>query len=195
MSDAMRQWARLADADHLRRTLIDASAFLVAYASLTDFCVRSTHGLLSKPGSAIASLGEAEALLSRGDPEQLLARCDPDRPTAPVVRAAIQFFVEGGAFSAEDVARLERLTARRDEIVARMHLLLAEDPAGELLGATLEIRDLLRSASRWWFLEVEAAIAPELLRGQDSEAARPVGGTELILDFVLRVAQNAAEPG
>ncbi len=181
----MRQWARLADADHVRRTLIDASALLVAYASLTDFCVRSTHGLLSKPESAIGSLGERD---------QLLARCDPDRPSPAVVRAAIQFFVAGGAFSAEDVARLERLTVRRDEVVARMHFLLAEDVAGDLLGATLEIRDLLRSASRWWFFEVEAAIAPELLQGQDSEAARPVGGTELILDFVLRVAQNAAAP-
>lgn len=185
MSDATRQWARLADADHLRRTLIDASAFLVAYASLTDFCVRSLHGFLSEPASAIRSLGEAD---------QLLARCDPDRPTPPVVRAAIRFFVEGGAFSAQDAARLERLSIRRDEIVARIHHLLAEDIAGEVLGATLEIRDLLRSASRWWFLKVEAAIAPELLPGQDSEEVRPVGGTELILDFVLRVAQDAAEP-
>lgn len=185
MSDGMQDWARLADADHLRRSLVDLSAFLVAYAALTDYLISSTHDFLGGHESLIDGYKERD---------RRLARCDPAQPTSSDIADAVDFFVEGGALTTADADRIAALGTRRDESVSGAHRLLVEDSAQEMLSATLDLRDILRRAARWWFVEIETAIDPAILQGSDPDQLRPVAGTELILDYVLRVAQAAAEP-
>lgn len=184
MSNNLDAWARLADADHLRRALVDLSAFVVAYAALADFLVSSTHGFLDMSGSGT----------EYSDRDLRLARCDPNHTTPELIDDAVGFFVDGNAFTVADATQIRELGARRVQAVDRAHALLAEDTTGEFLAATFELRDLLRRASRWWLIEIEAAIQPEMLEGQNPDEVHSIGGTELLLDYVLHVAQATAAP-
>lgn len=176
--NAGQQWDRLLDPSHIRAGLVDIAAFLTAAAVVEDHIV----------GLARCFLADAERL--GGDPlddrDRRIARSDPARPDQALTDT-VDWFVAMNALTAADGERLCALCARRDQIARAPHRALIDQPAGELLTSVIELRAMLHTAARWWYVNVEAA-------GAVDEDTTVVSLAEAVLGHIITVAQETARP-
>jgi hypothetical protein len=171
------QWARLADRDHVTAGLVDIAAFLTATAIVEEHLV----------GLAREFLASADEVGDRLDErDRRIAHSDPVRP-AEALADALAWLVDMGVATVGERDRLLALAERRDKLARAPHRALIEQPAGELLAAVLDLRELLRTAARGWYANFEAD-------GTVAEHTEVVCGAEMLLTYIIDIAQNTARP-
>lgn len=181
-SHASAQWERLLDVDRVRGTLIDLGAFLVAYAIFEGY-------LIGKPREFLSLSGETREF---GSLEHRLVNGDLSSQRGEVRKAAIEWHVKMNALDPGDVGTFEAVRALRNRVAHESFDPLVHDLRDELFNAVVRLDELFEKLDRWWILEVEASIQPELFERDPYEPEPEVKSmARVVMQYVLGLAEES----
>jgi hypothetical protein len=177
MSDKTKiSWENFLNPSTLRPKLITVSVYIAAFELLKSAIVDRikdfyTQGF-DQNGPRIGPEYQSEVLSKSSSP----------------VYASLEWLKESGVINDADVAAFERVKNLRNELAhALAGMLLRELPA-ELAERFDEMVSLLDKIERWWIVNVEIAIVPELRDKEIDETQvlpGPIMGLRLLLDIAL----------
>jgi hypothetical protein len=178
MKDVNSSWEKLLHPGTLRGNLLVISLFITAFEIFKE-------RVIEKPETFFSSDFNKDGLIvSEKYKTEVLSR------SKSRLHASLLWFKEMGAIDDSDIEAFNKIRKHRNEVTHELIDFLANANRNFDHMKFQALVDLLVKIEKWWFLNFEAAIDPDMLpEGTDPEDVIP--GTIMSLQLMLSIALGA----
>lgn len=182
----MESWIdNIVDEDFLKNNLTFSSLFVAIYENLTEYVVANIHDFLC---NMYVEDGELKFEETANYKEQIRSRIVDNKGNKDNTKASFLWLVDNYAISQEEYDLFLDLKKTRNEFAHELLQVVLDGIPKEKVYQLAKMIELYKKISRWWFVNIEAAIACDEFSPEDISEAQCAINT--ILDMIINVIYN-----
>lgn len=182
----MESWIdNIVDEDFLKNNLTFSSLFVAIYENLTEYVVANIHDFLC---NMYVEDGELKFEETANYKEQIRSRIVDNKGNKDNTKASFLWLVDNYAISQEEYDLFLDLKKTRNEFAHELLQVILDGIQKEKVYQLAKMIELYKKISRWWFVNIEAAIACDEFSPEDISEAQCAINT--LLDMIINVIYN-----
>ena len=186
-NDAKRRWAEFLNPDVVRTKFVAMGLFMIAHEMLLD-------AIRDRPLSFFSNRWTADAGWQQNDDyRQNVLALDP-KGKSDALRGSLEWLRGQEAIDEADVAATREFTDARNVIAHELRDIISGGTVPDFSGLFPRQIGLLAKIDRWWIINVDIAIDPEIAgQDQDIDSDGVMPGSLLLMQILGSVALGEEE--
>lgn len=179
-----KSWERFLHPEVLKKNIITASIFLMAFEMLKTSIIKKIEGFFTR------GFDEKGMIVSPEYKEKVLSL------NRNMLYASLKWLQDMGAIDQNDLERFEKIKKCRNELTHEMLKFTCEEVEHDVEALFGEMFSLLKKIEIWWFKNLEMEINPEVYPPDldlDQVIPGPVWSLQMIIDIALGPEEKAFE--
>jgi hypothetical protein len=177
---AHQQWEQFLSPEVTQERLVSASLYIAAFEILKQSIIRRLRDFY------LIGFGEGKEEISPDYQKRVLSR------NKSAVYASLDWLLESGVISKNDLAIFERVRSARNNITHRLPELVFQGERHGLDERFQELFALVKKIEIWWVVNLDLATDPEY-DGKEVDEEKITPGTVLMLQLMRDVASGNDE--
>lgn len=176
MSKTEDSWKKFLHPETLRGNLISIALFISAYEMFKE-------SVIEKPKTFFSDgFDKNGPILSESYTQEILSK------SKSPIYASLLWFKESDAIEDEDISKFENIKKHRNELAHELLAFVADSTRNLDNSKFTDLVDLLTKIEKWWFINFELGINPDMLpEGADPNEVipGPIWSLQLMYDIAL----------